>query len=82
MDALEQKIIYNKAPKGGFEVAKKFNKGRQQKRNIDRQKLDRYREEIARELGVDMPEKNKNPEPGVPRNSKPAFRFEDDKPLF
>ncbi len=40
-------------------MAKKYNRGRQQKRNIDRRKLDRYRVEVARELGVELPEKNK-----------------------
>ena len=35
-------------------MAKKFNKGRQQKRNIDRNKLEKYRKEISRELGIDL----------------------------
>lgn len=39
-------------------MAKKYNRGRQQKRNIDRRKLDKYRVEVARELGVELPEKN------------------------
>jgi hypothetical protein len=60
-------------------VAKKYNRGRQQKRNIDRNKLEKYREEIARELGVELPEKRKNP---VTRASTPAFTFEDDTPLL
>lgn len=36
-------------------VAKKYNKGRVQKRNIDRNKLNKYREEISRELGISLP---------------------------
>lgn len=62
-------------------MAKKYNKGRQQKRNIDRNKLDKYREEIARELGVELPEKKKRRVPGVTRDTTPAFTFEDDTPL-
>ncbi len=33
-------------------MAKKYNKGRRQKRNLDKYKLEKYREEIAREMGV------------------------------
>ena len=33
-------------------MAKKYNKGRPQKRNVDKYKLEKYREEIAQELGV------------------------------
>ena len=33
-------------------MAKKYNKGRPQKRNVDKYKLEKYREEIAEELGV------------------------------
>ena len=40
-------------------MAKKYNRGRQQKRNVDRRKLEKYREEVARELGVELPEKRK-----------------------
>ncbi|MFY9114272.1 MAG: hypothetical protein WAO23_03400 [Dethiobacteria bacterium] len=36
-------------------MAKKFNKGRKQKRNIDINKLEKYREEISRELGINLP---------------------------
>lgn len=36
-------------------MAKKYNKGRVQKRNIDRTKLNKYREEISRELGISLP---------------------------
>ena len=46
--------------KGGKIVAKKYNRGRQQKRNIDRSKLEKYREEVARELGVELPEKKED----------------------
>ena len=35
-------------------MAKKYNRSRPQKRNIDRRKLEKYREEITRELGVDL----------------------------
>ncbi|HHX87946.1 MAG TPA: hypothetical protein GX693_07210 [Firmicutes bacterium] len=37
-------------------MAKKYNRSRPQKRNINRQKLEKYREEISRELGVALPE--------------------------
>lgn len=63
-------------------MAKKFNKGRRQKKNIDKQKLDKYREEIARELGVSLPENKKNPETRKSGNDKPALKFEDDKSIF
>ena len=39
-------------------MAKKYNRSRPQKRNINRQKLEKYREEITRELGVELPEKH------------------------
>lgn len=45
-------------------MAKKYNRGRQQKRNIDRRKLDKYRVEVARELGVELPEKSKKKSSG------------------
>ena len=45
-------------------MAKKYNRGRQQKRNVDRRKLEKYREEVARELGVELPEKEKDGSPG------------------
>lgn len=60
-------------------MAKKYNRGRQQKRNIDRNKLEKYREEIARELGVELPEKRRTP---VTRGNAPAFTFDGDAPLF
>lgn len=39
-------------------MAKKFNKGREQKRNIDINKLEKYREEISKELGINLPPLN------------------------
>lgn len=36
-------------------MAKKYNRSRPQKRNIDRQKLEKFREEISREPGVKLP---------------------------
>ncbi len=39
-------------------MAKKYNRCRPQKRNIDPRKLDRYREEIAREMGLEIPKKH------------------------
>lgn len=41
-------------------MAKKYNRSRPQKRNIDRRKLEQYREEIARELGVELPKKRES----------------------
>ena len=38
-------------------MAKKFNRAQPQKRNEDRRKLEQSREEIARELGVELPRK-------------------------
>jgi hypothetical protein len=63
-------------------VAKKFNKGRQQKRNIDKQKLGKYREEIARELGVDLLGNKRKNESGAAKATMPAFTFDDDAPLL
>ena len=63
-------------------MAKKFNKGRQQKRNIDKHKLGKYREEIAKELGVELPENKKKNESGPARGTMPTFKFDDDTPLF
>ncbi len=63
-------------------MAKKFNKGRQQKRNIDKQKLEKYREEIAKELGVELPGNKRKNEPGPARKTMPAFTFDDDAPLL
>ncbi len=40
-------------------MAKKFNKSRKQKRNIDQTKLEKYRKEISRELGIELPSLNK-----------------------
>jgi|LSQX01.2.fsa_nt_gb hypothetical protein len=34
-------------------MAKKYNKGRKQKPNLNRRKIQKYREEIAKELGAD-----------------------------
>jgi hypothetical protein len=65
--------------KGGKTVAKKYNRGRQQKRNIDRGKLDKYREEVARELGVELPEKRKKT---VPRGNTSTYKVDDDKRLY
>lgn len=61
-------------------MAKKFNKGRQQKRNIDKHKLEKYRAEIARELGVELPENKRGNEPGAARGTMPTFSFDDDAP--
>ncbi|MEW5785020.1 MAG: hypothetical protein AB1767_08115 [Bacillota bacterium] len=63
-------------------MAKKFNRARPQKRNIDRNKLDKYREEIAKELGVNLPEKKKTTGPAIGRDAAPTFTFKDDTPLF
>lgn len=63
-------------------MAKKFNKGRQQKRNIDKVKLEKYREEIARELGVELPGAKNKFDTGSERVKKAAFTFEDKTPLF
>ena len=70
------------ATKGGKDVAKKYNRGRQQKRNIDRNKLEKYREEIARELGVELPEKKKPAIDAANRDTKTAFKFDDKAPLL
>lgn len=63
-------------------MAKKFNKGRQQKRNIDKAKLEKYREEIARELGGELPAARKKPESGPAKETKPTFTFDDNAPLL
>jgi len=35
-------------------VAKKYNKGKRQKRNLDKYRLKKFREEIAREMGISV----------------------------
>ncbi len=37
-------------------MAKKYNRCRPQKRNIDQQKIEKYREELAREPETEIPE--------------------------
>ncbi len=61
-------------------MAKKYNRSRPQKRNIDRRKLEKYREEIARELGVELPTKR---DPVYTRDTAPRnnLRRDDDNPL-
>lgn len=61
-------------------MAKKYNRSRPQKRNIDRRKLEQYREEIARELGVELPKKR---ESVSARDTSPRInlRRTDDNPL-
>ncbi|NMA92917.1 MAG: hypothetical protein GX973_07370 [Firmicutes bacterium] len=44
-------------------MAKKYNRCRPQKRNIDRRKLEQYREELAREPGLESPEESSRREP-------------------
>jgi len=63
-------------------VAKKFNKGRKQKKNIDKMKLEKYREEIARELGVELPGNRKSNEFEPLKDRKSTFTFNDDAPLL
>lgn len=63
-------------------MAKKFNKGRQQKRNIDKFKMEKYREEIARELGVELPGTKNKIDTKPEREKKSAFTFDDNAPLF
>ena len=63
-------------------MAKKFNRARPQKKNIDRNKLHKYREEISRELGVELPEQKKRTGPEAGKNTTPTFTFKDDTPLF
>ncbi|NLY38088.1 MAG: hypothetical protein GX044_02155 [Firmicutes bacterium] len=63
-------------------MAKKFNRARPQKKNIDRNKLQKYREEIARELGVELPERKKRTGSEADRNTTPTFTFKDDTPLY
>ncbi len=45
-------------------MVKKFNRSRPQKRNVDRRKLEQHREEIARELGVELPRKKDSAQSG------------------
>ncbi len=60
-------------------MAKKYNRGRQQKRNIDRRKMEKYREEVARELGVELPEKRKKT---VPRGNTSTYKVDEDDRLY
>lgn len=63
-------------------MAKKYNRGRQQKRNIDQSKLDKYRSEVARELGTEQQqqqqEKNKK---SAPRGNTSTYKVDDDERL-
>ena len=71
-------------------MVKKYNRGRKQKRNLNRHKLKRNSEEIARELGVKSPggdlktaesalrEKRKTT---TDRERNPAFDFDGNGPL-
>lgn len=60
-------------------MAKKYNRGRQQKRNVDRRKMEKYREEVARELGVELPEKRKKT---VPRGNTSTYKVDDEDQLY
>ena len=75
-ERLAKNMIRN--AKGGKIVAKKYNRGRQQKRNIDRSKLEKYREEVARELGVELPEKKKKT---VSRGNTSTYKVDEDDRL-
>lgn len=63
-------------------MAKKFNRSRPQKRNIDHRKLEKYREEIARELGLDQTGAGQK-EAGQSRPVSPrgTFNLDKDRPL-
>jgi hypothetical protein len=55
-------------------MAKKHNRGRQQKRNVDPRKQEQFREEVAREPGVEVPRKS---EKSSPRGNTPSYREKD-----
>lgn len=55
-------------------MAKKHNRGRQQKRNVDPRKQEQFREEAARELGVEVPKKRQK---STPRGNTPTYREDD-----
>ncbi|HPU02128.1 MAG: hypothetical protein GX890_06150 [Firmicutes bacterium] len=65
--------------KGGKMVGKKYNRARPQKRNIDRRKLEKYREEVARELGIELPEKKKKT---VPRGNTSTYNLDEGNRLY
>jgi len=48
------KEVNKQIMKGGLPVAKKYNKGKRQKRNLDKYRLKKFREEIAREMGISV----------------------------
>lgn len=55
-------------------MAKKYNRGRRQKRNVDPRKMEQYRQEVARELGVELPLKSRGT---VPWGNTPTYREDD-----
>lgn len=59
-------------------VAKKYNRGRQQKRNVDQSKLEKYRTEVSRELGTEQSEKSKRT---VPRGNTSTYKTDDEEKL-
>lgn len=59
-------------------MAKKYNRSRPQKRNVDRRKLEQYREEIARELGVELPRKKDSAQSGDCASRENPKRDNDD----
>ena len=54
--------------KGGIIVAKKYNRSRPQKRNVDQQKLDKAQIEASRELSLEAPDKRSSRGPSIDIN--------------
>ncbi len=59
-------------------MTKKSSRGRKQKRSVEPQKVEKCREEVARELGVELPEKEKEKKKKkVPPGNTSSYRLDD-----
>ncbi|NMD42848.1 MAG: hypothetical protein GYA86_06025 [Firmicutes bacterium] len=60
-------------------MAKRSDRGQQQNKELDPRKVEKYREEAARELAVELPGKDKKkvPQKKVPQGNTPTYRSDD-----
>lgn len=57
-------------------MTRKSSRGRKQKRSVEPQKVEKCREEVSRELGVELPEKEKEKKK-VPRGNTSSYGIDD-----
>lgn len=69
---------YIRKTKGGKKVAKRHNRERQQKRNVDKSGQEKFRTEVARELSEKLPEKEKK---SVPKGNTSTYKVDDEEKL-